>query len=427
MALANLPFDILAPIINFTLPNGWYKPEHRQWAFDMRLVCRKFNDIVSDSAFYKITFDYDLPERAPCMSDGIAVWFLARMAARNPESHIGIIKSMHLGAESIVGALTADGLQVDKQGGEYWRYLHAAAAAATLYQGRTYVMKCLVRPPYNARWTEGTGNSLAAAAISGNERVLRHLIENGADINARHKYFGVAICAAAFSERREIVKLLLDAGADGNMAGSPNEHGLRQSALTIAAAKRNVSLMQLLLDMGCHVEGQEILGEAPLSTAISKRHEEGIRLLMEHGADPTRKVWIYPPLDLAVMLGEEWIVRLLIPRIKTYEYSNLILRDALEKAVRRGQEGVVRLLTMAGTSVRPARLLLEAGADTEERNESNLTPLECAIARDDEVMAKLLRKAGANPNVTCVDWGDVVLDYNRWFRWVGPGGDETVD
>ncbi|KAI9776294.1 MAG: hypothetical protein M1839_000454 [Geoglossum umbratile] len=448
MALTNLPFDILAPIISFTLPNGWYKPKYRQWTFAMRLVCRKFNDIVSDTAFHKIEFDSGLPEKARCMSDGIAAWLLARMAARNPESNIGLINSMHLEAELIAGVLTADGLQVDKQGGEYWRYLHAAAAAATLYHGRAGAMRHLMRPDCDAGWTESAGNSLAAAAISGNEGILRYLIKNGADINACHKYFGVAICAAAFSGRQEIVKLLLDAGADGNMAGSYNIEGPRQSALTIAARKRNVGLMQLLLNMGCHVEGQNILGYGPLFTAISKGHEEAVRLLMEHGADPTRKICGDTPFDLAAMLGHEGIVRLLIPHVKTVENSNFILCDALEKAARRGQEGVVRLLITAGTCVRPGthhrlsyqplsdavylqnvamvRLLIEAGADLEERNESNLTPLQCANALHHEVIANLLREAGANLNVTCFNWKDPILRQNRWLRWNRLEGDEFI-
>ncbi|KAI9781529.1 MAG: hypothetical protein M1839_005944 [Geoglossum umbratile] len=448
MALTNLPFEILTPIISFTLPNNWYEPEHRQWTLAMRLVCRKFNDIVSDSAFHKIEFDLDLPEKAQYMSDGIAVCLLARMAARNPESNIGIIKSMHLGAESIAGAITANGLQVGKQAGEYGRHLHAAAAAATLYLGRAGAIRRLVRPRYNDGWTEGSGNSLAAAAISGNEEVVRYLIKNGADINACHKYFGVAICAAAFSGCHEVVKLLLDAGADGDMPGGYNIDGPDRSALTIAAGKRNVGLMQLLLDMGCDVEGENQQGYGPLFMAISRGHEEAIILLMEYGADPTRKVYGYTPFDLAAMLGEERIVRLLIPHVKTHQGSNLILCSALQKAARRGQEGMVRLLLRAGINIHPGthnwrsyqphsdsfylenitmvRFLFEAGADLEERNESDLTPLQSGIEPRHEAIANLLREAGVNLTVTHFSWHDPILPHNRRLRWETLEGDECI-
>lgn len=57
-------------------------------------------------------------------------------------------------------------------------------------------------------------NALQAAALSGNEAIVRLLLTNGADVNAEGGYFGNALQAAVSSGNEAVVQLLLSKGAD---------------------------------------------------------------------------------------------------------------------------------------------------------------------------------------------------------------------
>jgi ankyrin repeat protein len=63
------------------------------------------------------------------------------------------------------------------------------------------------------------GNALQAAAWSGNESIVRLLLDRGADINAQGGRCGNALQAAAYRGYESIAQLLLDRGADINAQG----------------------------------------------------------------------------------------------------------------------------------------------------------------------------------------------------------------
>jgi len=66
---------------------------------------------------------------------------------------------------------------------------------------------------------------LYAAAIQGEEKVVRALLERGADANAESlgETEGTALCAAASAGHIAVVQALLDGGADPNFAERSNE------------------------------------------------------------------------------------------------------------------------------------------------------------------------------------------------------------
>ena len=102
-----------------------------------------------------------------------------------------------------------------------------------------------------------------------------------------------ALHAAAAGYRVEIAKLLIAAGAGANAAG---DHRGR-APLHYAAdgdlenpdwdPKRQVAMIQLLLDAGADIHAQDKNGATPLHRAVRTRCAAAVKCLLDAGADAT--------------------------------------------------------------------------------------------------------------------------------------------
>ena len=89
----------------------------------------------------------------------------------------------------------------------------------------------------NAKEPTGGSTPLIVAAVFGQTKAARLLIENGANVNAKNNEGSVALLAAAFLGHPATVKLLLEKGADVN---AKNNNG--QTALDAVAGEWNQEL-----------------------------------------------------------------------------------------------------------------------------------------------------------------------------------------
>lgn len=121
--------------------------------------------------------------------------------------------------------------------------------------------------------------------------------------------------------------------------------------LHLVLDKRNLDFARLLLEQGANVNATaRDSGETPLMKLAAAGSEEGVRLVLAHGAD----------VDREDRLGE----------------------TSLMKAARAGQSGV-------------AMLLLDAGADPEIEDYSGRTALQFAKNARSRAVVRLLQDAGA--------------------------------
>ena len=74
-------------------------------------------------------------------------------------------------------------------------------------------------------WT----SKLQAASNEGEEAIVKLLLENGADVNAKGGVFWIALHAASQRGEEAIVKLLLENGAEVNAEGGQYENALQAS------------------------------------------------------------------------------------------------------------------------------------------------------------------------------------------------------
>ena len=120
-------------------------------------------------------------------------------------------------------------------------------------------------PPYGGGYT-----ALRAAAKSGNELLVKVLLDAGAYVNSRPALRGgrTPLQAAVESCDIDLVRLLVNAGSDVN-ARPVFKCG--RTCLEIACKNGNADMVDLLLELGADVNGPAFNGYTPLQVAISFR------------------------------------------------------------------------------------------------------------------------------------------------------------
>ena len=140
--------------------------------------------------------------------------------------------------------------------------------------------------------------SITTAALSGQNEILKLLIEHKANVNAADEMFGRSAILHLASDttkapkwNEETLTILMNAGLDVDRVDHDRSTGRKRTALQWAAATGHevVALAvlghvrpQLLLD---HVNKQSNRGKTALHLAAQHNHTGMIRLLLHHGAE----------------------------------------------------------------------------------------------------------------------------------------------
>lgn len=126
----------------------------------------------------------------------------------------------------------------------------------------------------------GDGALLVDAASEGRVDIIRLLVKNGADINARAIGDGTALIVAAKRGDVAMVKELIALGAKVDQP-SPGDG----NPLIAAAARGHEDVARILVDAGANVNAIVVGDETPLINAARRGHLSIVRYLVEHGAD----------------------------------------------------------------------------------------------------------------------------------------------
>ena len=197
-----------------------------------------------------------------------------------------------------------------------------------------------------------------------------------------------------------------DSDSDSDM---PEE---THSMLTLA--QNNVEIMRLLLEHGADptLEGD---GETPLQLACGSGACAVVRLLLDHGVDPDEKMRVdewWTPMCAAAAYNEVEVIRILLDH------------GASTGLVRTARPGWRYGGTPLGTAcahghVDAARLLLDNGADIELKDHGRSTPLISALdnAKPAVVRLLLVRGADVERRVEVIDKDDVLA---RRYQLMAP-------
>jgi ankyrin repeat protein len=253
---------------------------------------------------------------------------------------------------------------------------HLDGAAAELIAESVHNLELTPRPDTPQAYSESTEQlcrpsdlaalcpnavSLArAAAIGCTDKVRDFLARDGIDSKDRSE--SLALQAAIRSGNESMVKLLIDAGAPVNP-----ESVARFEPLTDAGIYRHLEIMKLLLHAGAYVDGIDSSGMT-LLVSNGFMDPNVTRILVEAGAnvDATDKQF-QTALMKATSYGLKQTVKVLIDH-----HANVNLRDA------NGRTALMH--AAAGPFSDAIPLLLESGADPSIRDDSGKSALDLANA-----------------------------------------------
>jgi len=209
---------------------------------------------------------------------------------------------------------------------------------------------------------------LIDASRNGRLEEVKMLIEAGADINTKNEWEDTSLMFASYHGYIDLVKLLIEAGADIN---AKNNYG--STALIYASAHNHKEIVKLLLEAGADIDNKNKYGNTSLILASKNDNKEIVDLLKNYGAK----------------LIKENIGNILKPKSKEdiNNYINQLTQKEKDKklftACVKNQPNIVKLL-------------IEAGANVNAKNDDNFTSLMFTSYNGYEEIVKLLIDTGAN-------------------------------
>ncbi len=225
---------------------------------------------------------------------------------------------------------------------------------------------------------------LVQAVKKGDNKTVRELLQNRADVNSAQPDGSTPLILAANSNNLEVAALLIQAGANVN---ARNEYGA--TALSAASTSDHTAMVQLLLNAKADPNLALLSGETPLMTAVDRGNAEAVRALLEHGADA----------DAKETKGNQTALMWAAANKRPEIVKLLLDHEADTRARSKGGFTALFFAAQQGDAV-SGRALLEAGADPNAiRQTDGLTPLIMAAESSNNEIAFVLLEKGANPNV----------------------------
>ena len=134
----------------------------------------------------------------------------------------------------------------------------------------------------NEGFTLQNMTALQFASYNDNFEIVKALVNAGANVNHRERYFGIT--ALDWATKKEIIKFLLNVdGIDVNIADYKN-HATKLHCVC-AENTCDKEIVELLINRGAEINKRNKLGETALYLASFKGHENIVEFLINRGAD----------------------------------------------------------------------------------------------------------------------------------------------
>ncbi|CAM9339061.1 unnamed protein product [Ectocarpus sp. 12 AP-2014] len=210
----------------------------------------------------------------------------------------------------------------------------------------------LSRDPIDVNQGDSAGcTPLMLATTNGHPRVVRILLNHGANMSIVDDAGSDALLKSAIVGHSAVTKTLVKAGAH---LEATDINGA--TPLHLAATCGNSEVMRVLIEAGAEVNSRRTNGLTPLCTAASFGHTSAVIRLIHANADPllgnvlpSTEGACLLPLDVAAHFGHSAVVRELLQRLGIERCGGESRGvDALCLAVKGRHVGIVAMLAHAG-------------------------------------------------------------------------------
>jgi ankyrin repeat protein len=150
---------------------------------------------------------------------------------------------------------------------------------------------------------------LWCASAAGHLKIVKYLVNKGANVNSTTKSNSTALRAACFDGHIDIVKFLVENNADIEIA---NRHG--HTCLMIACYKGHWAIAKYLIGKGADLNRKSIKGNTALHDCAECGSLEIMKLLLSHNAKIATDAYNMTPLLAAAVTGHSSIVEYLLTR-----------------------------------------------------------------------------------------------------------------
>ncbi|HXS28041.1 MAG TPA: ankyrin repeat domain-containing protein [Steroidobacteraceae bacterium] len=255
--------------------------------------------------------------------------------------------------------------------------------------------------PSDETASSGSSSPLIEAAKAGDQKAALALVEKGADVNARAPDGTTALMWAAHNDEVDLTRALLKRHADFRAV---NLYGT--SAMQEAATGAYTQVLKLLLDAGADVDSPNAEHQTALMAVARTGKVEAAKLLLSRGAaiNAVENWGGQTALMWAAAQSQPQMIKLLIEH-----HAKVNLRSAVRNWPRRvTAEGRPLIMDVGGLSalafaarqdcIDCVKELVKGGADLNEGDPDDTTPLIIALMNMHFDLAKVLIDAGADVN-----------------------------
>ncbi len=260
---------------------------------------------------------------------------------------------------------------------------------------------------------------LHLAARGNNKELVKLLLANKADVNAKDNFGETPLYGAAWNgesatwrknKDKDIAELLINHGADINVVSERTE----ATPLRYAVWSGSRDVAKLLIDKGATVSDIDVL----LHCACRDGYKDLAELFIQKGANVTSEVWGYAPSFEAVWNNYPDILRLLLdrdanpnardrdgwsllhytvdPACRSLEMTRMLLDKGANPNIKLAADGSSPFYWAVSYGLtETVELCLAKGADVNARNGNGHTPLWKAKEQGCTEIAELLRQHGA--------------------------------
>ncbi len=259
------------------------------------------------------------------------------------------------------------------------------------------------------RPSQPKGTCLHYAALWGLHPLVQYLVAKlSPDLNARGFFDEVtALHLASRDGYVEVVRVLLENGADANARDISKWTPLRRA---LDEGHSHVEVARVLIEHGADVSAQGVDDWMPLHWAARRGQAHLVQVLVEHGADITAKdVYGWTPWHRASDEGHVEVIQVLLPHMLAVASPRMDMSTPLRAAPRGEMVGFMRTILKSSSyasvlkenssilfhwALRGGLAFLKHSADT--RAQDKLTPLHLASRDGYVVVALALLEHGAD-------------------------------